>query len=79
MLRAQSVCVCAAVSVCSYWLALSGAVGTAGAQQVEAAAWVQAAAALPAVTQTILAVLHQGLTRSQHTPFTVHTHGFSHW
>lgn len=49
--------------LCSYRVAVGGAVDAAGAQQVEAACRVQAAAALPAVTQAAVIVLHQRLTR----------------
>lgn len=62
----------------SYWLAVGGAVNGGGAQQVEAARWVEDAAALTAVTQPIVSVFHKGLTWSQQSTVTKHTHSLSH-
>lgn len=62
----------------SHWLAVGGAVGAAGAEQVEAAGWVQAAAALAAVAQAAVVMLHQRLTGSQHATVAEHTHGLAH-
>lgn len=62
----------------SYWLAVGGAVDGAGPEQVEAARWVEAAAALAAVAQAAVVVLHQRLTRSQHATFSKHTHSLAH-
>lgn len=61
---------CLSVLVCvlwSYLLAVGGAVDAAGAEQVEAARRVEAAAALPAVTQAVVIVFHQRLSGPQHT------------
>jgi len=62
----------------SYWLAVGGAVDAGGAEQVEAARWVEDAAALPAVTQAVISLLHQSLTRPQHAPLAKHTHRLTH-
>lgn len=62
----------------SYWLAVGGAVDAAGTEQVEAARRVEAAAALPAVTQAVVVVLHQCLTRPQHASLAIHTHCLTH-
>lgn len=65
---------------CSHWLAVGGAVDAVGVQQVEATARVQAAAALPAVTQaTGVVVLHQRLARPQNAALAQHTHRLAHW
>lgn len=48
----------------SYWLAVGGAVDCGGAEKVEATRWVKAAAALPAVAQAVVSVLHQSLART---------------
>lgn len=63
----------------SYRLAVGGAVDAAGAQQVEAACRVQAAAALPAVAQAAVIVLHQRLARPQHASFSEHAHCLAYW
>lgn len=57
---------------------MGGAVEAAGAQQVEAARRVQAPAARPAVTQAVVLVIHQSLTRSQDATLPKHTHRLSH-
>lgn len=62
----------------SHWLAVGGAVDAAGAEQVEAARWVEAAAALAAVTQAAVVALHQRLARSQHATLTKYAHGLAH-
>lgn len=71
--------VCALMCVLlSHWLAVGGAVDAAGAQQVETARRVQAAAALSAVTQAAVVVLHQSLPWPQHASLAKHTHGLTH-
>lgn len=65
--------------LCSYRLAVGRAVDAAGAQQVEATCRVQAAAALPAVTQAAVIVLHQRLAWPQHASLSEHTHCLAHW
>ena len=57
---------------------MGGAVGAGGAEQVEAARRVEAAAALPAVTHAVVPVLHQSLARPQHPPLAEHTHRLAH-
>lgn len=59
-------------------MAVGGAVDAAGAQHVETARRVQAAAALPAVTQAAVVMLHQSLTWPQHASLAKHTHGLTH-
>lgn len=58
-------------------LALGAAVDGGGSQQVEAAGRVQAAAALPAVAQAVVSVLHQRLTGPQDS-LAQHAHGLAH-
>lgn len=60
-------------------LAVGGAVDAAGVQQVEAAAGVQAAAALPAVAQAAVVVLHQRLAWPQNAALAQHAHRLAHW
>lgn len=62
----------------SYWLALVRAVDAESAEHMEAACWVKAAAALPAVTQTVVSTLNQSLTGPQHSSLSKHTHSLTH-
>lgn len=65
---------------CSHWLAVGGAVDAVGVQQVEAAARVQTAAALPAVTQaTTVVMLYQRLAWPENAALAQHTHRLAHW
>lgn len=63
----------------SYWLAVGGAVDTGRSEQVEATRRVEAAAALSAVAQAVVSILHQRLAGSQHTSLTKYTHRLAHW
>lgn len=64
---------------CSHWPAAGRAVDAAGVQKVKAAAWVQAAAALPAVTQAAVLVLYQRLAWPQNAALAQHTNCLAHW
>lgn len=62
----------------TYRLAVAGAVDGGGSEEVEAACRIQAATALPAVTQAVVSVLHQSLTRSQDAALAEHAHRLAH-
>ena len=58
---------------------MGGAVGAGGAEQVETARRVQAAAAVPAAAQAVVSMLHQSLTGPQDPAVAEHTHRLVHW
>lgn len=63
----------------THWLALGRAVSAGGSCAEESRGCVQGVGALGGVTDTLGAVFHQGLTRSHHAPFPVHTHRLPLW
>ena len=69
-------CVCVCVT---HRVALGGAVGAGGSDEVVAGERVQGVGAARGVTHPPVTVLHHGLAWPHHTPLPIHTDSVSHW